>query len=262
MDTLNKQIEQAATLIQKAQNIVAMTGAGISTPSGIPDFRSPNSGLWNDADPLTVVSIETFRRQPQQFYNWVRPLVQQMMTAEPNPAHYALVTLEQQGKIKAIVTQNIDNLHCKAGSKIVYELHGHLRDVTCTRCYKVQSSEIALAKFLEDGQVPHCSCGGVFKPNIIFFGEQLPMREFTAAQMAIKTADLMLVVGSSLEVAPASNLPLLGLDNKAKLIIINYQPTYLDDLADVVIHADVAEVLPQILDFGISKLALRFQSKS
>lgn len=247
MERLNQQIEQAATLIRQARHIVAMTGAGISTPSGIPDFRSPDSGLWDQADPLAVASIFAFRQNPQNFYNWIRPLARRLLEAKPNPAHYALTTLEEAGKLQAIITQNIDDLHFKAGSKTVYELHGNIREVTCIRCYEVQQAAGIFEKFVTDGQIPRHRCGGVLKPNVILFGEQLPVREFVSAQMAVTEADLMLVAGSSLEVAPASDLPELALANKARLIIINKQPTFLDRQASLVIHADVAEVLPHII---------------
>lgn len=242
-------IQKAAELIAQTQNIVAMTGAGISTPSGIPDFRSPDSGLWDSVNPLSVASIYAFRQDPQKFYNWIHPLSRLVLEATPNPAHLALAQLERNGKLKAIVTQNIDDLHTKAGSKMLYELHGHLREVTCIQCYKVQESTKIFKKFVNDGEVPKCKyCGGVLKPNVILFGEQLPMQEFVSAQMAIKQADLMLIAGSSLEVAPASDLPELALENGAKLIIINYHPTYLDATADVVIRGNVAQVLPKIVN--------------
>jgi NAD-dependent deacetylase len=246
--SLDQKIQQAAALIAQARYIVAMTGAGISTPSGIPDFRSPSSGLWDQTNPLAVASIFAFRHSPQDFYNWVRPLSKLLLDAQPNPAHYALVALEKEGKLKAVITQNIDDLHGKAGSQTVYELHGHLREVTCTRCYTALDSAEIFAKFVQDGQVPKHHCGGVLKPNVILFGEQLPAREFVQAQLAVKEADLMLVAGSSLEVAPASDLPQLALENGAKLIIVNYQPTYLDQQADLVIQANVADILPRIVD--------------
>ena len=247
MDALNAHIEQAARMIQEAQNIVAMTGAGISTPSGIPDFRSPQSGLWEETDPLTVASIFAFRQSPEQFYRWIHPLASKLLEAKPNSAHYALAALEAEGKLKAVITQNIDDLHGKAGSQTIYELHGNLREVTCIQCYQTQDSAEAFAKFVRDGQTPRCSCGGVLKPNVILFGEQLPVREFVAAQLAVKAADLMLIVGSSLETAPASDLPELALQQGTRLIIVNYQPTFIDHRADVVIRADVAEVLTQIM---------------
>jgi NAD-dependent deacetylase len=241
------QIEQAVQLINQTNNIVALTGAGISTASGIPDFRSPNSGLWEKEDPLMVASIYAFRQDPTKFYRWIHPLSGLFFRAKPNAAHLALAQLEEQGKLTAVITQNIDNLHTKAGSKTVYELHGHLRQVTCTQCYQVQDAAPIFEKFIEDGEVPLCPyCGGVLKPNAILFGEQLPMQEFVAAQMELEKADLLLVVGSSLEVAPASDLALVALDNGARIIIINHQPTYLDNKADVVIRDDIASVLPYI----------------
>jgi NAD-dependent deacetylase len=245
---LTQQIQQAAKLIEQAKYIVAMTGAGISTPSGIPDFRSPDSGLWAHADPLAVASIYAFRQNPQKFYTWIHPLSRLMLEAVPNPAHYALAQLEKRGKLKAIITQNIDDLHNKAGSKTLYELHGHLRQMTCTKCYQIQDSIEIIKKFIADGLAPHCHCGGVLKPNVILFGEQLPMQEYISAQRAIAHADLVLIAGSSLEVFPASDLPELALQNGARLIIINYQPTYLDPQASLIIRGDVADVLPRIAE--------------
>jgi NAD-dependent deacetylase len=248
INTFVHQLEQTAALITQADVVVALTGAGISTPSGIPDFRSPESGLWDNCDPLTVASVAAFRKNPKAFYDWIRPLAILLRTAQPNPAHYALAALEEMGKMKAVITQNIDGLHHLAGSRTVYELHGHVRQVTCIRCYEVQEANGIFDKFLADGQVPKHHCGGVFKPNTILFGEQLPMREFTAAQLAIKEADLVLVIGSSLEVYPVSDLPVFALENGAKLVIINYQPTFIDSDAEVVIHADAAAVLPRIVE--------------
>jgi NAD-dependent deacetylase len=248
-----EEINQAVHLITQAKNMVALTGAGISTASGIPDFRSPNSGLWKKEDPLMVASIYAFRHDPTKFYRWIHPLSGLFFNAKPNPAHMALVQLEEKGKLTAVITQNIDNLHTKAGSKRVYELHGHLRQATCTQCYQVQDAVPIFEKFIEDGEVPLCpNCGGVLKPNAILFGEQLPMQEFVAAQLELEKADLLLVVGSSLEVAPASDLALVAMDNGAQIIIINLQPTYLDDKADVVIRDDIATVLPHITKMVIA----------
>lgn len=244
---LDQQIELAAAMVTAAQNVVAITGAGISTPSGIPDFRSPYSGVWDDADPLKVASIFAFRQSPELFYNWIRPYSHLFLEAVPNQAHYALAALEGIHKLKAIITQNIDDLHFKAGSKTVHELHGHLREATCLRCCQTQDATTIFEKFVQDGQLPRHHCGGVMKPNVILFGEQLPVRELIEAQMALKGADLVLIVGSSLEVAPASDLPALALENGARLVIINYQPTYLDRKADLVIHANIADVLPRIV---------------
>lgn len=252
MNTQPQALQQAADFVRSAQHVVALTGAGISTPSGIPDFRSPDSGIWNGADPFEVASIYAFRHNPKPFYDWIRPLAKTIFEAEPNPAHTALAELEQAGKMKAVVTQNIDDLHTKAGSEIVHELHGHTRTMTCTRCYQTILAEEQLEEFLSDGHVPQHECGGVLKPDVILFGEQLPVQIYNAAQAAMKAADLVIVVGSSMEISPASELPLLALDKGAKLIIINYGQTYLDKRADVVIQADVAEALPKIVTLALT----------
>ncbi len=241
-------IQNAAELIHNAKHTVAFTGAGISTPSGIPDFRSPASGMWEQVDPMAVASLHGFRQNPQQFYDWVRPLAQLTLTALPNPAHLALATLEHKGKLQGIITQNIDMLHHRAGNKHVYELHGHLREATCLRCYKVVPAPPMIEQFLVDGYVPKCECGGILKPNVILFGEQLPYKELQGSQEAARKCDLMIIIGSSLEVAPASDLPLLAKRGGAKLLIVNLEPTMLDRIADVVIHADAAITLPAILE--------------
>jgi len=251
MPTLDTLITRAAELLGQAHYAVVMTGAGHSTPSGIPDFRSPGSGLWSQVDPMEVASIFAFRQNPQAFYDWMRPLVRVMLEAQPNPAHLALARLEATGLIKAVITQNIDGLHQKAGSQRVHEVHGHMRAATCVRCYREVPADSLIEKFLEGGDVPRCSCGGVMKPNVILFGEQLPLQVLTAAQQDVQACDLMIVAGSSLEVEPAASLPLMAVGHGARLIIVNFQPTYLDDRADVVIHADVAYVLPRIADLLI-----------
>lgn len=242
------QLDEAAQLLRFIGNAVAFTGAGISTDSGIPDFRSPDSGVWNNVDPMVVASIYGFRRDPQAFFNWVRSLATTTMNAQPNPAHHALVRLEEMGILRSIITQNIDMLHTQAGTKRVFELHGSLRKATCINCFKVVDGEAVLHKFLEDGLVPRCEqCGGVLKPNVILFGEQLPVGELHGAQEAARSCKIMLIVGSSLEVAPASDLPNIARRHGAKLIIVNLEPTPADRLADVVIRARAAEALPEIV---------------
>lgn len=241
-------IQRAADLIRAAQFAVVFTGAGISTPSGIPDFRSAHSGMWEQVDPMAVASLYGFRQNPQRFYNWVRPLAQLTMSALPNPAHLVLAELEKRGLLRVVITQNIDMLHTRAGNQTVYELHGNLRDATCIHCFTIYPAEPILQQFLVDGNVPCCSkCGGVLKPNVILFGEQLPYRELQGAQDAAKQCDVMLIVGSSLEVAPASDIPILAKRHHAKIIIINYEPTPLDHIAEVVINGDAAVILPAIL---------------
>ena len=241
-------IATAADLIKASHYSVAFTGAGISTPSGIPDFRSPKSGLWEDADAMIVASLQGFRQNPQRFYDWVRPLVTVTLAAQPNPAHIALAQLEEQGFLKGVITQNIDILHSRAGSKTIYEVHGHLREATCISCYRVYPTEDLFKQFLLDSKAPCCShCGGWLKPNVILFGEQLPHKEWQGAKDAIRHSDLIMIVGSSLVVAPVCDLPRMAKARGAKVIIVNLQPTDQDALADVVIHADAAVVLPAIV---------------
>jgi len=245
--SLETQIEQAARLIAQAEYVVSVTGAGHSTPSGIPDFRSPESGLWTFVNPMEVASIFGFRQRPESFFEWVRPMVKTLLTAQPNPAHKALADLEAMGRMKAVITQNIDGLHQRAGSQRVLELHGHIREATCIRCYQIVPTDEFLPDFVESGQVPHCSsCGGILKPNVILFGEQLPISVLNAAWQEIRACDLVLVAGSSLRVAPACELPMTATMHGAKAIVVNYQPTDLDTVAHVVIHNDVAMVLPRI----------------
>jgi NAD-dependent deacetylase len=252
MQDLDKLINRAAELLRQADSAVALTGAGHSTPSGIPDFRSPESGLWTQVDPLAVASLFAFRLRPQGFYDWIRPLARVMLEAQPNPGHHALAQLEKAGLLRSVITQNIDGLHQRAGSLRVHEVHGHMREATCIHCYRVVPAESLIEEFLAEGQVPRCTCGGVMKPNVILFGEQLPLNVLTAARQDTTACDLMLVIGSSLTVEPVSDLPLMALGHGAKLIIVNYQPTHLDERADVLIHADLADVVPRIADAAIN----------
>ncbi|MBE2221986.1 MAG: NAD-dependent deacylase [Anaerolineae bacterium] len=247
MDNHHALINQAKNILKDARHVAALTGAGISTRSGIPDFRSPESGLWDYVDPMDVATITAFKRNPKAFFDWIRPLVQQIMIAQPNPAHLALAHMETYGPLQGIITQNIDVLHTKAGSQTIHEVHGHMREATCMQCLETfQSSEI-LNGYLENGDIPRCpTCAGVLKPNVILFGEILPMMVLNRAKRLTQACDVMLVAGSSLEVAPAGDLPMLAKFSGAQVIIVNYDETHLDYLADVVIHADVADVLPQL----------------
>lgn len=245
MDNL---IRQAQNIVAASTHLVALTGAGISTPSGIPDFRSTDSGLWQRANPMEVASLTGFKYRPQDFYDWIYPLVRLIVEAEPNPAHYALARLEALGRLKGVITQNIDMLHHRAGSQAVYELHGHLREATCMRCYQIFPAGPIIDRFLESADVPYCGCGGVLKPNVILFGEQLPVRVLNEAKKQTRLCDTMLVAGSSLEVAPAGDLPILAKEQGARLIIVNYEATHIDHLADLVIRADVAECLPRLVE--------------
>lgn len=243
----NMAIEDAAELVRKAKRAVVLTGAGISTPSGIPDFRSEGTGLWSRDEPLDVASLSTFRTAPERFFEWFRPLAGQIFYAAPNAAHKALARLEEAGHLQTIITQNIDALHQKAGSTCVVETHGTMRTLTCTSCYQKFEADAYMNAFIAEGALPFCSrCNGILKPDVILFGEQLPHAAWIQAQRAARQCDLMLVAGSSLEVLPVAGLPMQALDRGAHLIVVNNTPTYVNVRADVVILEDVASVIPEI----------------
>jgi NAD-dependent deacetylase len=240
--------ETALNLLQNAEYVVALTGAGISTRSGIPDFRSPGSGLWEHHDPAEIASLYGFKRHPERFYEWIRPLAGLIFDAVPNPAHIALARMEAIGRLKSVITQNIDMLHMRAGSQTVYELHGNLREVTCIHCFEVYPASDYIPPFLYHSKLPRCPhCGNVLKPNVILFGEQLPAQALIAARREARRCDVMLVIGSSMEVYPAAGLPVLARQSGASLIVVDLRETSLDALAQVVIHGDAVDVLPQLV---------------
>lgn len=241
-------IAYAAELIHQARYVVALTGAGISTSSGIPDFRSEGKGLWAKDEPLEVASQITFRTHPEKFFQWFRPLASSIFEARPNSAHVALADLEKHNKLHAVITQNIDILHQKAGATNVIEMHGTLSTLTCTQCYCKFRYQDFLPAFLKNGQLPHCNhCNALLKPDVILFGEQLPQKAWQRAQAEVRKCDLMLVIGSSLEVLPVAGLPMQAVDRGAHLIVINNSPTYISVRADINIYEDVAEIIPAIV---------------
>lgn len=246
--SLQQRVRYAAEIVRNSQRVVVLTGAGISTPSGIPDFRSPDSGLWEKHDPIEVASLSAFRYYPERFFAWLRSLASEIVKAQPNPAHLGIAALERAGYVKAVVTQNIDGLHQKAGSRDVLEVHGTLSTLTCIGCYRQVSSDAYIQQYLIDGALPYCpECNNLLKPDVVLFGEQLPIRTWLKAQEASKKCDLMIAAGSSLEVLPVAGLPMRALENGAHLIIINRSKTYLDVRADVVFSEDVAEVFPLVV---------------
>jgi NAD-dependent deacetylase len=243
----------AAMLIRQSANTVALSGAGISTPSGIPDFRSTAHAVWGRRDPLEASSMTGFRRQPAVFFEWALPLAHQVQRAQPNAAHYALASLEAAGRLRAVITQNVDLLHTRAGSREIYELHGNFSRATCMHCFTEYPTETFLGAYLDHGQMPHCArCGGVLKPNVTLFGEALPAQAVQCAIRATERCALMIVIGSSLVVAPACNLPLLAVRHGAKLIMINQDPTPIDDQATLIIRGDVVDILPQIVAMALN----------
>ena len=242
-------ITHAAEVIKKSHRTVCLTGAGVSTPSGIPDFRSPLTGLWTRFEPMEVASLSAFRHQPERFYQWLHPLAIKMFEAVPNAAHLALAMLQNAGFISVIITQNIDSLHTRAGSSNVLEVHGSLETMTCTNCYHQYQSAQFINGYIDHCQIPYCpTCRSILKPDIILYEEQMPVQTWLKAEDACKKCDLVIVAGSSLEVMPSARLPIEALDHGAHLIILNNSETFLDERAEVNIHGDVAEVLPGIAE--------------
>jgi len=238
-------LDQAAALLRPAHAAIAFTGAGISVESGIPHFRG-EGGLWTKFDPYKVAHIDTFRRDPAQY--WTYSLEHRRADAEPNPAHRALVDLEQRGHLRAVVTQNTDGLHQKAGSGEVIELHGSSTGVVCLDC-EARFPRADIDRLNRDHCPPSCpSCGGqLLKPTVVLFGEALPEAALHQAQALAAEADVVLIVGSSLQVYPAAGIPRLARQHGARLCIINAEPTPFDDVATVVVHGKAGEVLPEIV---------------
>ena len=242
-----QEINKAAQLIKQSKYTVVLTGAGISTPSGIPDFRSPGKGLWTKDDPLEVASLSTFKYNPEKFFNWLLPLAQHIHDAKPNLAHKALADLEKNNQIKAIITQNIDDLHSRAGSKEILPVHGSLELLVCLSCGEKYDISDYWDAYVEQAVLPRCrKCNALLKPNIVLVEELLPMDVWNRAIAHTEKADLIFVIGSSLQVVPACELPKIALSNNAHSIIVNLSKTYLDAYADVAIHHDLNEILPLI----------------
>ena len=244
---LSASIDKAAALIQNAHRAVALTGAGSSTPSGIPDFRSHGSGLWTKYSPAEVASLTAFRRHPKRFFRWLRPLVSNMVKAEPNPFHVALAQLEENKYLQTIITQNIDGLHQRAGSKNVLEVHGTLETLTCIGCYQKVSAAKYSGPYIEEGTIPRCSsCNNYLKPDVVLFEEQLPSQVWLKARRTVEACDLIIVAGTSLIVSPVAQLPERAKENGARIIIVNKSSTYMDTKADVLIQDDLAIIIPEI----------------
>jgi NAD-dependent deacetylase len=220
-----------------------LTGAGVSTESGIPDFRSA-TGIWAEIDPFEVASVQAFRRDPVRVWSFYRERIHLLRDAEPNAAHEALAELEQRGLVQAVVTQNIDTLHTRAGSRDVVEVHGSIRSAQCLRCLWTEPADAVLAQ-LEAGPTPSCpQCGEVLKPGVVLFGEPLPAAAMERATLLARGARLVLVVGSSLEVWPVAGLPL----EARAFAIVNRGPTALDERALLKVDAGAGETLAAVLD--------------
>lgn len=236
-------VDALATLLRERQPCVVLTGAGVSTESGIPDFRSA-SGIWAEVDPFEVASIQAFRRDPERVWAFYRQRIHSLLDAEPNPGHHALAELERRGFVQVVVTQNIDTLHARAGSREVVEVHGSIRSAVCLRCLWTEGVENVLVQ-LEQLPAPVCvHCGEILKPGVTLFGELLPAAAIERATELARSAELMLVVGSSLEVWPVAGLPL----EARAFAIVNRGPTALDEHALLTLDAAAGETLVALLD--------------
>jgi NAD-dependent deacetylase len=241
------EVERLAELLGRSRRAVALTGAGVSVPSGIPDFRTPQTGLWEVVDPMEVAHIDVFEREPERFWSYYRPRFESLGDKEPNRAHEALAELERRGLIEGVITQNIDRLHRAAGSENVIEVHGSIETSSCTACETAFGLEEMDALF--DGRgVARCSaCGGAVKPDVVLFGEMLAVAAVERATELAEEADLMLCVGSSLAVHPVAGLPQLTLDRGGRLALVTKGETPYDGDAELKLGGEVDEELAALV---------------
>jgi NAD-dependent deacetylase len=240
-------VERLAELLRRSRRAVALTGAGVSVPSGIPDFRTPETGLWADVDPMEVAHIDVFERDPERFWSHYRPRFQTLGGKRPNRAHEALAELERRGLIEAVITQNIDRLHRAAGSREVVEVHGSIETSSCTACGAGFGLDEVGGLFDERGVALCAACGGAVKPDVVLFGELLPEKAIARATELAEAADLMLCVGSSLAVHPVAGLPALTLEGGGRLAIVTKGPTPYDGEAAVRLGGEVDEELAALV---------------
>jgi NAD-dependent protein deacetylase/lipoamidase len=234
-----------ASLIRGRGPAVMLTGAGMSTESGIPDFRSA-SGIWADVDPFEVASIDAFRRDPLRVWRWYGPRIRGLLAAEPNAGHVALAALERAGHVRAVVTQNIDLLHTRAGSGDVIEVHGSIARFPCLACGGEETLETVLAQ-LETREAPLCTrCETIVKPGVVMFGELLPAHAMERAERLARAARLLVVVGSSLQVWPVAGLPADTARAGGALAIVNLDETPYDEVADVVVRGASGHALAEV----------------
>jgi NAD-dependent deacetylase len=238
-----------AELIRAARSVVALTGAGVSVPSGIPDFRSPGTGLWERVNPMEVAHIDVFRADPERFWAFYGERFAALADKQPNYVHRALATLEAEGMLDAVITQNVDMLHRRAGTGELVEVHGSIEHCSCEHCAGQVTLAEARARLASDPHgVPRCErCGAPLKPDVVLFGELLPAAAIERAQELCASADLLLCIGSSLEVHPVADLPLLTDRAGGVVAIITQGPTPLDALAGVRLNGDLVEELTALL---------------
>jgi NAD-dependent deacetylase len=232
-----------------AGSVVALTGAGISVPSGIPDFRTPGTGLWANVDPMEVAHIDVFRRDPERFWHFYGERFQTLRSKEPNAAHRALAELEARGHVEAVITQNIDELHARAGSRELVEVHGSIARSSCLSCgARFPLEEVRERQAADPRRIPRCDCGQPLKPGVVLFGEHLPLGPMMRAQELAASAELLLCIGSSLEVWPVAGLPEVTLGHGGRIAIVTQGPTPYDGQAAVKLADGVDAVLPALLE--------------
>ncbi|MGH2989798.1 MAG: SIR2 family NAD-dependent protein deacylase [Solirubrobacterales bacterium] len=234
-------------MLKESACTVVLTGAGISVPSGIPDFRSPGTGIWENVDPLEVATIQAFRDDPARFWSFYRPRFAALGDKRPNPAHEALVELERRGLVDAVVTQNVDRLHRKAGTRRLIEVHGSIDTSSCVGCDASWRLEEVEGLFDGEGVAVCTHCAGPVKPDVVLFGELLPEAAMAEAQELAARAELLLCVGSSLEVYPVAGLPELTRASGGRIAIVTKGPTPYDDSAAVRMDGDVVTELGAVL---------------
>jgi NAD-dependent deacetylase len=240
-------VERLAELIRNSASTVALTGAGVSVPSGIPDFRTPETGLWENVDPMEVAHIDVFERDPARFWSYYRPRFQSLGDKRPNGAHEALAELERRGLLEGVITQNIDRLHRTAGSRNVVEVHGSIATSSCRSCEASYGIEQVEALFDDVGVAVCAACGGAVKPDVVLFGELLPEDAMQRAQALAAQAELMLCVGSSLVVHPVAGLPEVTLAAGGRLAIVTKSATPYDGAADLRLDGEVDAELGAVL---------------
>jgi len=241
-------VARLAELIRSARSVVALTGAGVSVPSGIPDFRSPGTGLWEKVDPMKVAHIDAFRRDPVAFWSFYGDRFSTLRDKQHNGAHAALAELEARGHLDGVVTQNIDMLHRRAGTRELVEVHGSIATCSCPDCAAQVELEQARERLAGDPDgVPRCDCGHALKPDVVLFGELLGEAAMERAIGLAAGADLLLCVGSSLEVHPVAGLPALTLRSGGQVAIVTQGPTPFDVAAAVRLDGDVVDELEAVL---------------
>ncbi len=239
-----KSSQEAASLLARSRFAVVLSGAGISVESGIPDFRSVG-GLWSRFDPMEYGHIDSFRAHPGKVWKMLLEMDHLLSSAAPNPAHYAIAELERRGLVRCVITQNVDSLHQRAGSRNVIEFHGNGRTLRCDRCGARFSRDALTLSAIP----PTCGCGGPIRPDFVFFGEDIPGEAYREAFKAASQCDLMLVVGTSASVAPASHLPQIAKEAHASVVVVNPERTDLPSwLVDVHVTAPAGSALPAIVE--------------